>query len=173
MQITYPSKTIAQVVIPRSAVNTAVLMVGFALLTALAAQDQVPRSWNTGPNHWSNLCRSACPRCTRFASRCWIPGDLLGNGCHRTPVLRKRRRRVVGRNRGHWRVPHRLHCGRMDCGLSGRTRPGPHGSECDPRLPGRKRNHLHHRCALAHGECGSHRHNGRGTRRRVHAVRHR
>ena len=38
MQITYPSKTIAQVVIPRSAVNTAVLMVGFALLTALAAQ---------------------------------------------------------------------------------------------------------------------------------------
>jgi biotin transport system substrate-specific component len=40
MQITYPSKTIARAVIPRSAVNTAVLMVGFALLTALAAQIQ-------------------------------------------------------------------------------------------------------------------------------------
>lgn len=38
MQITYPSKTITQVVIARSTVNTAALMVGFALLTALAAQ---------------------------------------------------------------------------------------------------------------------------------------
>jgi len=38
MQTTYPSRTIARVVIPRSTVNTVALMVGFALLTALAAQ---------------------------------------------------------------------------------------------------------------------------------------
>lgn len=38
MQTTYPSRTIAQVVVPRSTVNTIALMVGFALLTALAAQ---------------------------------------------------------------------------------------------------------------------------------------
>lgn len=38
MQTTYPSRTIANVFIPRTAVNTAALMVGFALLTALAAQ---------------------------------------------------------------------------------------------------------------------------------------
>lgn len=38
MQTTYPSRTIAQVVVPRSTVNTIALMVGFGLLTALAAQ---------------------------------------------------------------------------------------------------------------------------------------
>lgn len=42
MQTTYPSKTIAQVVIPRSTVNTIALVVGFALLTALAAQIRIP-----------------------------------------------------------------------------------------------------------------------------------
>jgi biotin transport system substrate-specific component len=35
---TYPSRTIANVFVPRTAVNTALLMIGFALLTALAAQ---------------------------------------------------------------------------------------------------------------------------------------
>ena len=171
MQITYPSKTIVQVVIPRSAVNTAVLMVGFALLTALAAQVKfhvpgtpVPITGQT----FAVLLAGAA-----LGSRCWIPGHLLGDGCHRTPVLCKRRRRVVGRNRGHWRVSHWLHRGRMGCGLSGRARPGPHSSECHPRLPGRKRSHLHHRCAVAHGERASHRHNGRGTRRWVHAFCHR
>ncbi len=38
MQTTYPSRTIANVFVPRTAVNTIVLMVGFAVLTALAAQ---------------------------------------------------------------------------------------------------------------------------------------
>ncbi len=38
MQTTYPSRTIANVFVPRTAVNTIILMVGFALLTALAAQ---------------------------------------------------------------------------------------------------------------------------------------
>lgn len=38
METTYPNKTIANVFIPRSAVNTVLLMVGFAVLTALAAQ---------------------------------------------------------------------------------------------------------------------------------------
>ncbi len=42
MQATYPSRTIAHVVVPRSAVTTAVLMIGFALLTALAAQIVIP-----------------------------------------------------------------------------------------------------------------------------------
>ncbi|MCL1592719.1 MAG: biotin transporter BioY, partial [Actinomycetia bacterium] len=42
MQATYPSRTIANVVVPRTAVTTAVLMVGFALLTALAAQIVIP-----------------------------------------------------------------------------------------------------------------------------------
>jgi biotin transport system substrate-specific component len=35
---TYPSRTIANVFVPKTAVNTALLMIGFALLTALAAQ---------------------------------------------------------------------------------------------------------------------------------------
>lgn len=38
MQTTYPRRTIANVFIPSTAVNTALLMVGFAVLTALAAQ---------------------------------------------------------------------------------------------------------------------------------------
>lgn len=38
MQTTYPRRTIANVFISRTAVNTALLMVGFAVLTALAAQ---------------------------------------------------------------------------------------------------------------------------------------
>lgn len=38
VQTTYPSRTIANVFVPRTAVNTIILMVGFALLTALAAQ---------------------------------------------------------------------------------------------------------------------------------------
>ena len=42
MQTAYPSRTIAQVVIPRSTVNTIVLMFGFALLTAAAAQIRFP-----------------------------------------------------------------------------------------------------------------------------------
>lgn len=38
MQTTFPQRTIANVFIPRTAVNTALLMLGFAALTALAAQ---------------------------------------------------------------------------------------------------------------------------------------
>ena len=38
MDTTYPKRTIANVYLPRSAVNTVLLMVGFAVLTALAAQ---------------------------------------------------------------------------------------------------------------------------------------
>ena len=38
MHTTYPTRTIANVFVPRTVVNTALLMVGFALLTALAAQ---------------------------------------------------------------------------------------------------------------------------------------
>lgn len=38
MQTTYPTKTLANVFAARTAVNTAALMVGFALLTALSAQ---------------------------------------------------------------------------------------------------------------------------------------
>jgi biotin transport system substrate-specific component len=38
VETTYPSRTIADVFVPRTAVNTIILMVGFALLTALAAQ---------------------------------------------------------------------------------------------------------------------------------------
>ena len=38
MDTTYPNRTIANVYVPRSAVNTILLMVGFAVLTALAAQ---------------------------------------------------------------------------------------------------------------------------------------
>ena len=38
MQTTYPSRTIADVFVHRTAVNTIILMIGFALLTALAAQ---------------------------------------------------------------------------------------------------------------------------------------
>jgi len=42
MQTTYPSATIANVVVPRTAITTTVLMVGFALLTAFAAQIVIP-----------------------------------------------------------------------------------------------------------------------------------
>ncbi|GMR02323.1 MAG: biotin transporter BioY [Acidimicrobiia bacterium] len=42
MQTTYPARTIVNVVVPRNAVTTATLMVGFALLTALAAQIVIP-----------------------------------------------------------------------------------------------------------------------------------
>jgi biotin transport system substrate-specific component len=42
MQTAHPSRTIANVVIPRSAVSTVALMVGFALFTALAAQIRFP-----------------------------------------------------------------------------------------------------------------------------------
>jgi len=42
MQATYPNATIANVVVPRTAITTTVLMVGFALLTALAAQIVIP-----------------------------------------------------------------------------------------------------------------------------------
>lgn len=38
VRTTYPSRTIANVFVPRTAANTAMLMVGFALLTALSAQ---------------------------------------------------------------------------------------------------------------------------------------
>jgi biotin transport system substrate-specific component len=42
MQPTYPTTTFARVIVPRSAVATGVLMVGFALLTALSAQIVIP-----------------------------------------------------------------------------------------------------------------------------------
>jgi biotin transport system substrate-specific component len=42
MQTTYPSRTIAFAVVPRSAINAAALMLGFALVTALAAQIRIP-----------------------------------------------------------------------------------------------------------------------------------
>jgi biotin transport system substrate-specific component len=42
MQPIYPAPTIAGVVVPKSAVTTGALMVGFALFTALAAQVVVP-----------------------------------------------------------------------------------------------------------------------------------
>ena len=42
MQSIYPAPTIARVVVPKSAVTTGVLMVGFALFTALAAQIVIP-----------------------------------------------------------------------------------------------------------------------------------
>jgi len=42
MQPTYPAPTIARVVVPKSAVTTAALMVGFALFTALSAQIVIP-----------------------------------------------------------------------------------------------------------------------------------
>jgi biotin transport system substrate-specific component len=42
MQPTYPAPTIARVVVPKSAVTTGMLMVGFALFTALAAQFVIP-----------------------------------------------------------------------------------------------------------------------------------
>jgi len=42
MQTTYPTATIANVVVPRTAITTTVLMVGFALLTAFAAQIVIP-----------------------------------------------------------------------------------------------------------------------------------
>lgn len=42
MQTTYPARTIAFTVVPRSTVNTIALMFGFALLTALAAQIRIP-----------------------------------------------------------------------------------------------------------------------------------
>jgi biotin transport system substrate-specific component len=42
MQPTYPTTTIARVIVPRSAVATGVLMVGFALFTALSAQIVIP-----------------------------------------------------------------------------------------------------------------------------------
>jgi biotin transport system substrate-specific component len=42
MHATYPTETITEVVVPRSTVNTIVLTVGFALLTALAAQIYIP-----------------------------------------------------------------------------------------------------------------------------------
>lgn len=38
METAYPNKTIANVLVPRTAVNTILLMIGFAVLTALAAQ---------------------------------------------------------------------------------------------------------------------------------------
>jgi len=42
MQTTYPVRTIAFTVVPRSTVNTIALMFSFALLTALAAQIRIP-----------------------------------------------------------------------------------------------------------------------------------
>lgn len=42
MQTTYPAGTIAFRVVPRSTVNAIALMIGFALLTALAAQIRIP-----------------------------------------------------------------------------------------------------------------------------------
>jgi biotin transport system substrate-specific component len=42
MQPTYPAPTIARVVVPKSAVITGALMVGFALFTALSAQIVIP-----------------------------------------------------------------------------------------------------------------------------------
>ena len=42
MQTTYPRRTIAGTVVPRSAVNTIALVIGFALITALAAQIRFP-----------------------------------------------------------------------------------------------------------------------------------
>jgi len=42
MQTTYPTATIANVVVPRTAITTTALMVGFALLTAFAAQIVIP-----------------------------------------------------------------------------------------------------------------------------------
>ncbi|MEN8238534.1 MAG: biotin transporter BioY, partial [Actinomycetota bacterium] len=42
MQPTFPAPTIARVIVPKSAVTTGALMVGFALLTALAAQLYIP-----------------------------------------------------------------------------------------------------------------------------------
>ena len=42
MQTTYPARTIAFAVVPRSTVNTIALLFGFAVLTALAAQIRIP-----------------------------------------------------------------------------------------------------------------------------------
>ena len=42
MQPTFPAPTIARVVVPKSVVTTVVLMVGFALFTALSAQIVIP-----------------------------------------------------------------------------------------------------------------------------------
>ena len=42
MQPTYPAQTIARVVVPKSAATTGVIMVGFALFTAVAAQVVIP-----------------------------------------------------------------------------------------------------------------------------------
>ena len=42
MQTTYPARTIAFAVVPRSTVNTIALVFGFAMLTALAAQLRIP-----------------------------------------------------------------------------------------------------------------------------------
>ena len=42
MQTTYPARTIAFAVVPRSTVNTIALVFGFAMLTALAAQIRIP-----------------------------------------------------------------------------------------------------------------------------------
>ncbi len=42
MQTTYPARTIAFAVVPRSTVNTIALLFGFAMLTALAAQIRIP-----------------------------------------------------------------------------------------------------------------------------------
>ncbi len=42
MQTVHPARTIAHVVVPKSAVTTVLLMVGFAMLTALAAQVRIP-----------------------------------------------------------------------------------------------------------------------------------
>ena len=49
MQPTYPAPTIARVVVPKSAVTTGILMVGFALFTALAAQVVIPIPANPVP----------------------------------------------------------------------------------------------------------------------------
>lgn len=49
MQPTYHAPTIARVVVPKSAVTTGILMVGFALFTALAAQVVIPIPANPVP----------------------------------------------------------------------------------------------------------------------------
>lgn len=49
MQATHPSRVITSVVVPRTALTTAVLILGFALLTAAAAQIRVPLPFTPVP----------------------------------------------------------------------------------------------------------------------------
>ena len=49
MQATHPSRVITSVVVPRTAITTILLMLGFALLTAAAAQIRIPLPFTPVP----------------------------------------------------------------------------------------------------------------------------